>query len=148
MTEFNTREEWKIYGLQRGWWPTEYEIPAARSTDPKTSHQAVLNRKMGWDTMRMRALRIFFDNQDEEFGLSHYKVQGLAEMEWGEGALGKSPWKRSGELHTAYDPPLIERPVDENGNLVVVSGEFGDPVESFKITAAGRAMVEQGMAGL
>lgn len=148
MTDLNTREEWERYGIQRGWWPKEHETPAARATDPETSRKAVLNRKMGWDTMKMRALRVFFDNQDEEFGLSHHEVQGLAEQEWGDGALGKSPWKRSGELHTTYDPPLIDRIKDAQGNLVVVGGEFGDPVESFKITAAGRALVEQGMAGL
>jgi hypothetical protein len=101
---------------------------AVRNTDPSTSRQAVTNRKMRWNSMGMMALRIFYEHAATH--LSHHQVQQLAETRWGAGCLGKSPWKRSGELATDFDPPLIE-PVCE------VEGEFGDPVEAYQITATG-----------
>ena len=123
--------------------PTRAARHAARATDPQSSHQAVRNRRMGWDTMNMRALRTFHANRGEEFGVSYYEVEQLASQQWGGGALGKSPWKRCSELHTDFDPPLIERVVDEHGGEVSVAGEFGDPVDSFRITAAGADLVRQ-----
>lgn len=116
---------------------------AARVTDPESSHRAVRNRQMGWDTMNMRALRIFYEHRDEEFGLSYYEVERLAVQEWGEAALGKSPWKRCSELHTDFNPPLIERVTGDQGQTVSVEGEFGDPVDAFRISAAGVALVRR-----
>ena len=140
MTEMNY-EQWQQYGQERGWWPERAERHAARNADPASSHKPVRTRQPSWDSMNMRALRVFHANQAEEFGLSYYEVERMASGEWGEGALGKSPWKRCSELHTDFDPPLIERVRYAEGGLVEVSGEFGDPVDAFQITAAGRSMV-------
>ena len=137
-------DEWKRYGQERGWWPERHERHGARNTDPESSHRAVQKRAPGWDTMSMRALRIFHANREEEFGLSYFEVEQLAIETWGEGALGQSPWKRCSELHTDFDPPLIARAVDADGHLVSVQGQFGDLVDSFSITAAGSSLVELG----
>lgn len=116
---------------------------AARSSDPESSHRAVRKRSLGWNTMNMRALRIFHAHREEEFGLSYYEVEELASQEWGSRALGKSPWKRCSELHTEFEPPLIERVLDGDGKPISVEGEFGDPVDAYRIAEAGTVMVRQ-----
>lgn len=123
--------------------PQRRERHAARNSDPESSHRAVRKRNLKWDTMNMRALRTFYAHREEEFGLSYYEVEKLAEQQWEDRALGKSPWKRCSELHTDFDPPLIERVVGAEGQLISVQGEYGDPVDAYQITAAGVAMVRQ-----
>ena len=140
--------DWKLYGQQRGWWPVAERTGrhAARSTDPTSSHKVVRKRQPKWDSMNMKALRVFYDNRSERFGLSYYEVERIAAQIWGEAALGKSPWKRCSELHTDFDPPLVERARYDEGTPVEVGGEFGDPVDAFQITAAGATLVEAGEA--
>ena len=114
---------------------------AARATDPASSHRAVHNRTMGWDTLRMKALRVFYGHSLEP--LTYHQLQVHADQLWGPGSLGESPWKRASELHTDYDPPLIERSRDERGDPIEAPGKYGDLVDAYQITDAGRAMVRR-----
>lgn len=123
---------------------SQQERHAVRNTDPSTSRAAVINRAMRWDSMSMMALRILYENMTRP--LSHWDIQCLAENRWGQGCLGKSPWKRSGELATDFDPPLMSVATDERGNPITVGGEFGDPVEAYRITVDGMAWYLRGAA--
>ena len=116
--------------------PSEHH--AARNEDPETSHKAVRTRAPKWDTMNGIALRI---HAEHPAGLTHWEVQEIAEKYLGQGALGKSPWKRSGELFTEWNPPLIAPLRDASGEIVTRPGEFGDAVEVFQITPHGVSMV-------
>ena len=110
---------------------------AARNGDPESSHAAVRIRAPGWGTMNGIALRIHAAHPD---GLSHWEVQQIAEGHLGQGALGKSPWKRIGELWTDFAPALIAPVLNPHGTVVTVPGEFNDPVDLFQITSDGVAM--------
>ena len=114
------------------------EHHAARSGDPESSKRAARTRAPQWDTQNGMALRVFYE-QRHAMGLTHYMVQVIAEAKWWPHCLGKSPWKRSGELRTEYDPPLIDHVRYLDGREVMIGGEFGDAVEVFKITDAGIA---------
>lgn len=112
---------------------------AARNSDPpESSKEAVKNRAMGWDTQRGRALRIFYAHRHRL--LTHYDVEVAAVARWGPGALGDCPWKRSGELATEYDPPLIEVAWG-NGAPITLPGKHGDPCDALRITPEGIAWV-------
>ena len=117
--------------------PIKHRRRSARSTDPASSHRAGLNRDMKWDSMSAKALRVFAENQHSS-GLTYDQVSELADKRWGKGALGVSPWKRASELHTDYDPPLIERATDDEGNLVEVDGGKGVRVEAYRISSVGK----------
>lgn len=106
---------------------------AARRGNPLTSHAAVRNRALKWDSMNAIALRIYYDHREWPAGLTYWEVELIAPPR----ALGKSPWKRCGELHTEYDPVLIAPVLDSFGNELVRPGEFGDPVGAYRITDAG-----------
>lgn len=110
---------------------------AARNSDPATSKKAAMNSDRRWDSMTIKALRVFYHHRDEPQGLTHDQVQHLADDMFGKGALGRSPWKRSGELNTLYDPPLIEMVLDEHGAPLEVDGGHGDKVNTWRISTTG-----------
>jgi hypothetical protein len=106
---------------------------AARSSDPFTSHEAKKRRAPDWDKYNGRALRLNYEHRDT--GLTNWEAEKLVPPLW----LGRCPWKRNGELHTDYDPPLTELVHNEDGTERTRPGPDGDPQEVYRISAAGVA---------
>jgi hypothetical protein len=108
---------------------------AARSTDPQTSHAAVINRAVRWNSHRAVALRVHYYAANDPAGLTDFECEEMAKEL---GGLGACAWKRIGELRTEYDPPLIEQVRDSAGNPVSRPGAYNDPRGAYTITADGK----------
>jgi hypothetical protein len=111
----------------------------ARNTDPETSHRAVKNRPVNWDTQRGIALRIHYENPA---GLNDWEVFMMAERLPCGGLPRDANWKRIGELRTDYDPPLIAPVTDEYGQVVTRPGKNGHARTVYAITPEGKQYYE------